>query len=408
MKNILVLTYFSFKDPLIQTYTLPYVRIVRSIVASEVKIYLFTIEKDVPLFPMEEKKRIKNELALEGIQWIRMRYHPFGLKAIVKWLYMLPYLWWFILKNKIKYLHCWATPAGAAGYILSVLTRQKLIIDSYEPHAEAMVENGTWKRSGIAFKILFFFEKLMSRRAHVVIAATKSMQQYAQKKYNATFNNYLVKPACVNMELFSAKNSKRTVLLKALALEGKIVCVYAGKFGGIYQEHEVFDFFKVAIDFWPEKFKVLLLTNHSDQEIENYCSKSGISSSYIIRKFVPHHEVPDYMGLADFAITPVKPVPTKRHCTPIKNGEYWALGLPIVIPVNISDDSEIIERYNAGAVLRGFTQQDYSAAVKKIEELLTIPREQNFSRIREIAEKHRSFNIAKAVYKRVYTQIFTE
>ena len=40
--------------------------------------------------------------------------------------------------------------------------------------------------------------------------------------------------------------------------------------------------------------------------------------------------------------TPVKPVPTKRYCTPVKDGEYWALGLPVIITEGISDDSGII------------------------------------------------------------------
>ncbi len=111
--------------------------------------------------------------------------------------------------------------------------------------------------------------------------------------------------------------------------------------------------------------RTLLLTGHTDAEIKKYCDAAGLDESIIIRKFVPHEEVPNYMGLGDFGITPVKPAPTKRHCTPIKDGEYWALGLPVVIPDHISDDSEIIRQHNAGAILTGFSTQDYLEAVKK-------------------------------------------
>ena len=34
-----------------------------------------------------------------------------------------------------------------------------LVLDSYEPHAEAMVETNAWKKRGIAFRTLFYLEK---------------------------------------------------------------------------------------------------------------------------------------------------------------------------------------------------------------------------------------------------------
>ena len=36
---------------------------------------------------------------------------------------------------------CWCMTAGSLGYILSKTSGKNLVIDSYEPHAEAMVEN---------------------------------------------------------------------------------------------------------------------------------------------------------------------------------------------------------------------------------------------------------------------------
>src|SRR6185295_4367020 len=109
-------------------------------------------------------------------------------------------------------------------------------------------------------------------------------------------------------------------------------------------------------------------------------------------RFVPHAHIPEYIGLADFALTPVKPVPTKRFCTPIKDGEYWAAGLPVVITKNISDDSEIIEKNNIGAVINEFTKDDYLKAIQKIDNLLNNqPAEVLSRKIISVAEKYRSF-----------------
>jgi glycosyltransferase involved in cell wall biosynthesis len=185
-----------------------------------------------------------------------------------------------------------------------------------------------------------------------------------------------------------------------LGLENKIVCVYAGKFGGIYLENEIFDFIKIASDHWSDAFRFLILTNHSSEEITAYCNRASVKLDYIVMKFVPHNTVPRYMGLADFAITPVKPIPTKRYCTPIKDGEYWALGLPVVISENISDDSDIIETNNIGAVIKTFDKKAYQNAVLKIEMLRKEPGLKD--KIRSIAKQYRSFDIAEKVYREVY------
>ena len=108
------------------------------------------------------------------------------------------------------------------------------------------------------------------------------------------------------------------------------------------------------------------------------------------------------MGLADFAITPVKPVPTKRYCTPIKDGEYWAMGLPVVIPENISDDSGIIREQDIGAILQRFDTEAYKEAVMKIDDLLQMPG--RFEKIRSVARQYRGFEIANEVYAKVYGQ----
>jgi len=149
-------------------------------------------------------------------------------------------------------------------------------------------------------------------------------------------------------------------------------------------------------------FRFLILTSHKRAEIEDYCHKVGLDSSIVISEFVEHAKIAAYMGLADFAITPVTPVPTKRYCTPIKDGEYWAMGLPVVITKEISDDSEIIEEENIGAVLNELNEKEYLIAIKKIDSLLKTNRTELKNKIRKIAEKYRSFAIAEKVYSQIY------
>lgn len=405
MKNILVLTSWSFRDALVQNYTLPYIRIFQKKLPKGSKVFLMTLEQERLSLSAEDAKEIEEKLASEHIFLLRFPYRRFGIGQILLWAKIFIQLIGLIFREKIYALHPWCTPAGAAGFILSVLTGRKLILDSYEPHAEAMTESFTWKRDSAAFNILFTLEKWQTKRAEIFIACTPYMREYAERAYGANFGGkkFLFKPACTDFKLFNTDFCKNEKLLHECQLEGKIVCVYAGKFGGSYLENEVFDFFAVCQSFWGEKFAVLLLSAHTDEEIFAYCRAAGVDFLRVRKFFVPHHDVPRYMALADFGITPFKPVPSKRYGTPVKNGEYWALGLPVVITKNISDDSDIIQHHDIGYVLQNLSREEYENAVKKINSLLQNCEKLALrNKIRAVAEKYRSFDIAEKVYTEVY------
>ncbi len=392
--NVLVITYWPFHDALVQTYTLPYLDLIRRELPRTSMIHLVTLEPaGIPLRPEKHP----------GIQHHPFRYVPFGLKGMFAFSVLLLRLIWLVRAHKIDTVHAWCTPAGMLGYLVSLVTGRPLIIDSFEPHAEAMVENGTWTRTGMAFKTLFRFERLQTRRARAVIATVQGMKDYAKERYDVVPVRFFVKPACVDLERFSILNRKRLDLIRQYGLEGKLVCVYAGKFGGIYLDLEVFTFFRACRDHWGDRFHVMLLSQHTMSELLPFMEAEGLSTDMFTLKKVPHQQVPDLLGLGDFAITPVKPVPTKRFCSPIKDGEYWALGLPVVIPPGISDDSDIIKENNAGVILSGSDKVACDHAVLELDRLLTsLTWEELYQRIRPLAETHRNFKIAQEIYRQVY------
>ena len=398
--NILVFTQWSFKDALIQTYTLPYIEIIRDIISPDRKIFLVTAEQQHMALNSEEIIQINEAWKKRNMQLLPEPYKRFGLKKMIGSVGNINKLYWVIKKEKIKTIHAFCTPAGSIAYLLSKLTRSQLIIDSYEPHAEAMVENGTWPKNGVAFKILFALERKQTKLATALIGTTEGMKQYALDRYGVKVKNFFVKPACVDLVKFSAAE-KDTALLKEFGFENKIICVYAGKLGGIYFKEEVFDFIKLCYDRWKDDFRFLMLTNASKEEITAEMQRVRLPETSVASRFIRHHEMPRYLSLGDFAINPVKPVPTKRYCTSIKDGEYWAMRLPVVISPRISDDSEIVEKENAGVVVNFSDHNAMMKAIDKIEELL---KEKAIvkPKIRQIAIRYRSFEIAQKIYQEIY------
>lgn len=395
-RNILVLTYWPFGDALIRTYTLPYLRIIRDLLPEGSRIFLVTLER-------ENANEIPSEIE-KGISHFSFPLHPFGIKAAFSWLGIISRLKKFIRSTPVDTIHTWCTPAGGIGWWLSKKTGVPLVIDSFEPHAEPMVETGTWKKGGIAFRILFYLEKKQVFHAKWIIGVVSGMKEYARSRYGYSGENFFTKPACIDTATFSLSRRKKTDLLRALGLENKIVCVYAGKFGGLYLRDEFFRFAKAAAASWPDRFRVLLLSAVSREEIESLCAANGLDPAIVISKFVPHEAMPDYLGLGDFAFSAFKPVPSRRFCTPIKNGEYWAMGLPVVIPDGISEDSDLIAKNNAGAVLHDFSPGAFDEAIQKINGLLTANAgNQLAERIHELAIRQRNFKIAADIYRKIYS-----
>lgn len=406
MKNILVLTYWSYKEGLIQTYTLPYLRIISKNLKVGRKIYLVTFEKANLQLDQNELKSAIQSLRKDNIEWIRFNYNSPGVKTTIGLLTKLIGLVRTLFLKKISHIHAFCTPAGGLGYLLSVLSRKKLILDSFEPHAESMVENGSWSVGNWKYRILNWLESRQIRRANAVIGTTKGVYHYAQTTYQYTIpkNLFFVKPACVDLNQFQLVDAiKKKETKKRLGIEGKIVAVYAGKLGGIYHDIETFEFLKTAHDYWKGNFAFLMLTNTPREVIDNFAQRVGLNSDVILSKFVLHNEVNDYLSAGDFGITPVKSVPTKRYCTPIKDGEYWALGLPVAITPNISDDSNIIVKNGIGSIISPLNKSGYQKTIKEINQLLNQDKQLLQQKVRKVAIQYRSFKIAENIYKKIYS-----
>ncbi|HEY2722928.1 MAG TPA: glycosyltransferase, partial [Chitinophagaceae bacterium] len=175
-----------------------------------------------------------------------------------------------------------------------------------------------------------------------------------------------------------------------------------GKFGDFYLRDEIFDLLEAAFGYWHDSLHILLLSDLKQDELNEYCNRHRLDANRFTLVSAPHHLMPSYLSVADFAISPYKPAPSKKFCTPIKDGEYWAIGLPVIITKDISVDSDIIEQNNIGYVLKDLSKSEYQNAVRKIDELINSDRTKLREKIREIAVSNRSFSIAENIYEKIY------
>ncbi|MBK8300796.1 MAG: hypothetical protein IPK90_10205 [Chitinophagaceae bacterium] len=218
-KNILVITYWDFNEAHVQANVLPNLKFLSQAAGDCSNIYLFCLNKKQ--LSKQEIAQAEKILSPFKIRLIWFNYSHFGIKMILKFTWLIPFLCYTVWIKKIKQVFAWCTTAGAIGYIVSVMTRRPLILESYEPHAESMVENGHWSKSHLAYQVLSWFEKKQAQRATYIIAANGGMRDYVKKRYDYLIleEKFFVKPACVDLNEFYPDASKREAIRKEIAIQ---------------------------------------------------------------------------------------------------------------------------------------------------------------------------------------------
>lgn len=395
--NILIICSWSYDNPLVHRYVLPYLELIKKHTGKEANIHLMTYETDAATQISNSKIRL-NDIE---ITWVPVRYTPLSLRGWWLYLRQVMFVRKYCSSNQINVIHAFAPVAGAVAWLSSRISRYKFVLDSWEPHAEPMVETGVWKRSSMAFRILWKLEKWMAKDADYLIAAHREMVNYAWQKWKIQPRQIAYRPACVDTADFDPLQFNRERLRQAIgANHNTIICVCASQLGGMYYFDETLRFFEQCRQRWGNRFLAILLTSTPSDTIQQRAKKLGLTLDFVQIKRCAPHEVPALLAVGDFALNPQMAVPSKRYGTPVKNGEYWAMGLPIVMMKNTSQDSSLALEHDAGIVLENLTESKVSQAWSELEKLLCDVECRN--RCRLLAIQTRSFALADRAYREVY------
>lgn len=248
-----------------------------------------------------------------------------------------------IAQNKrIDFILSRGAPAGSLAWKVYTRTGIPFGVESFEPHADYMLESGVWKKNGLKYNTQKKWEEKQKRVARFLITVSHN---YRQNLINEGIDSEKVFtiPCTVDTSAFAFSESQRQNTRKQLGIKPEdTVGIYVGKFGDIYFDHEAFEIIKTAFDYFGNRFFMIILSPNDKAFLLSRIDQLKMPHNRFFIERVPHDNVPNFLSGADFAFSFVKPSASRKYCSPIKHGEYWANGLPIIMGEGIGDDSELI------------------------------------------------------------------
>jgi len=165
--------------------------------------------------------------------------------------------------------------------------------------------------------------------------------------------------------------------------------------------------FKSTYDAFGSNFFLFILTPENKDDILTQLKAVNFPIERVYINRVNHDEVVNYLSASDFAFSTIKPAPSRLFCSPIKDGEYWANGLPILITKGVGDDDVIIVENQSGVVYDVFNESPQIASKNLVEFMTNFNRndENQRQKIVNLAIKYRSFEINKKCYNELIENI---
>ena len=307
-------------------------------------------------------------------------------------------------KIKPDLVICRGAMAGAFGTMLYKKYGIPFVVESFEPHADYMTESGVWKKNGLRCQLQKNTESEIKKYAKFLVTVSNNYCQQLSANEGIAKERLKMVPCTVNPVQFKFNAEARQLVREKLGLGADTrVGIYLGKFGSIYYDKEAFEVFKAAAQFF-DSFFLILLSPTDKKELTEKLNSVNFPIDKVWMGTVAHSEVPNYLSAADFAFSTIKPADCRRFCSPVKDGEYWANGLPILLPDMVGDDSEIIKTEGGGAIINVNNPENLKMAFAQVGQQLN-KGVSGRAEIAALAIKHRNPDISRKVYKEILDEL---
>ncbi|WP_421875627.1 hypothetical protein [Marinoscillum sp.] len=402
--NTLVFVYNSFGDPLFQNLLLSYIKTLTKKVDGQ--FHIISFEQPNYRFSEQEQLEIHQELNKLDIFW-----HPLAFHTGVRFL-LIRKIWdgiqalWKVLVIRLRFrtkiLLSFANVASAMAILFKEIFRMTMIVYSYEPHSEFMVELGYWSKKSLKYRLLNSLEYYVGQRAEYILTGTKHM--VARLKRENSNASVFRAPTSVDSDLFYYNDKERLAIRKSLSIEDRQVFIYVGKFGGLYYEEEIPQFFYYLKERLPDSY-FLIVSPDDPAKLKSLLLRYLRSESFHIDRATRPEEVRAFVSSADIGISGVPPSPSQKYRSPTKVAEYLLCGLPYITTRGVSEDDDYALKHGVGVVLDSFGKVLPADAMGQIQQLIDEEPTTRRERCRKVGMEYRSKEHVDNVLHEIYKSI---
>jgi glycosyltransferase involved in cell wall biosynthesis len=358
--------YWSLRDPLCQSQSLPYLR---QLAERGHRTALVTFEQRQYRLPRDERRAMRARLAGEGILWRPLKYHKRVPLVATAWdvLVGTAAATALALRHHAPIVHSRASVPGAIGLVASGLARRRFLYDADSKLSLEYADNRHWKRSSLAFRLMARIEAACRRRADaIVVLSHRLREEFVGEGVRAPI---AVVPCCVDVDRFRFDSVARETRRRELGLGSETLFVYVGKSGPRYLVEEMLDFVGVAAE-RSGGARLLVITHESPENFLALAARRSVPSDLVLVRRAEPGEVPSWLSAGDAGLAFIRPTESERGSSPIKVAEYLAAGLPVVITPAIGDYSEAVEREEVGVLVSACTPDAYQRALGRLVSLV--------------------------------------
>lgn len=406
MKKVLYLSYTGMTEPLGQSQVLTYLTGLSK--TGQYRFVIISFEKANTFKEMADE--INNTCTEAEIKWHPLPYKqkPAVLRPYSNVLRMQRFAQLLHKKYQFSFVHCRSYLPSLVGLRLKKKYKLPFIFDMRGFWADERVDGGIWSLNKMIYRMTYHYFKrkekeFLSAASHVISLTKAAKQEMLSWPDSSSFSAITVIPCCVDLNMFNdnlIERNSRINILNALKIahDSFIIC-YSGSLGTWYMLDEMLKFFKQLSAKIPKAI-FLILTGEPQEMVFSEATTVGLAHDLLRVLKVPRHNVPEYLTICNMGLFFCKPVYSKMASSPVKQGEFMAMGIPVISNSHIGDTTEILNTYKAGIVINEFNDDAYFEAINMINS-------NSFSstEIKKGAEDYFSSEIGILKYKEVYESV---
>ena len=203
-------------------------------------------------------------------------------------------------------------------------------------------------------------------------------------------------PSCVDLNHFCPEENQS---------EKENDIVYLGSIGGRYDLASIGRFMHTATTGQSE-LRLDIVSKTPRQLVVDELKETGLNEDKWHLEAIDYSKVPQRLAKSVAGIHFLKKGIAEFAGSPTKIGEYWAMGLPVIVTSMLGDADSIAEEERVGVVVREHNDAEYRRAFVELEQLLSD--KDTSARCRNAAERHYGLEAACATQFSVYEKLVSE